>query len=403
MKFSRCAKLRVEYISKHVWPSISAAAVVTNELAKGLAARGHNVTVLVPASAFDYMKARSGAPPVLPSGSAICCWGPRLSRFPANTLSYLILLFKSIPLGFRSHVILGHYHHSNLSGACAAITSMISRRPLVIRADDILTESRGVIAKGLALMFRLITMWSFRRAKLVLVTGDELVEPVRERFGLNEVKVMVSYNGVDTEKFNPRNRSEQLRRTIGSEHIIVFSGELFAPRGVDVLLQALASLKKDIPDIRAVIMGDGPDLNRLITLANSLHLDGSVKFLGAVNPLFVPQYLASADVAIGPLKAFLHTYGTTPLKVLEYMASGCTVVAGIGAASGNLIIDGVNCLCIRSGDAVDLARQVLRLFSDKELARRVRERARQTVETTYDWRIVASDLEKRLMDVASRR
>jgi glycosyltransferase involved in cell wall biosynthesis len=272
----------------------------------------------------------------------------------------------------------------------------------VIRADDILTESRGVIAKWLALMFRLITLWSFRRAKLVLVTGDELVEPVRERYALNEGKVMVSYNGVDTEKFNPRNRSEQLRRRIGSEHIIVFSGELFAPRGVDVLLHALASLKMDIPDIKAVIMGDGPDLNRLITLANSLRLDGSVKFLGAVNPLFVPQYLASADVAIGPLKAFLHTYGTTPLKVLEYMASGCTVVAGIGAASGNLIIDEVSCLCIRSGDAVDLARQVLRLLSDKELARRVRERARQTAETTYDWRIVASDLEKRLMDETSR-
>ena len=82
---------------------------------------------------------------------------------------------------------------------------------------------------------------SIGRAKLVPVTGNELVEAVRKAYALNEEKVMVSYNGVDAEKFNPGNRSERLCRMIGSEHIIIFSCELFAQRGLDVLLRSSVS------------------------------------------------------------------------------------------------------------------------------------------------------------------
>jgi len=253
----------------------------------------------------------------------------------------------------------------------------------------------------LCFALRWCTWLSFRQAKLVLVSGNEQGDIIEKLYGLRPEKVVTSYNGVDCAEFNPGNRSEALRHKLGSEHIVVFSGELSFERGVDLLIRALALIKPSYHDIKVIVLGDGPDLSRLIDLATTLGVSESIEFIGPVNPWLVPTYLASSDVAIGPLRALPQTYGTTPLKIVEYMASGPVVITGAGTVSARLIVDNLNGLLFQSGDVEDLARAILEAFSDEHIAERLSRNARDTAKKFYEWKNIVSELEAKLRLVSN--
>jgi glycosyltransferase involved in cell wall biosynthesis len=237
---------------------------------------------------------------------------------------------------------------------------------------------------------------------MIFVPGDELVRVCRRTYGLADV-VDVSYNGTDVERYNQRNRSDELRRSIGSHHIVIFSGLLSPGRGLEILLRVASLVREKIPDLKVIITGDGPDLPHLRNLATVLRLDDCVIFTGAIQPDIFPNYVASADVGIGELERDCTNYGSTPLKIIEYMASGCVAVVGEGAVSNHLIRRGVNGLLANSGDPDDVAQKILTVFSDKENARRIKERARHTVEERFSWDVIVSELERKLSDLVQRR
>jgi glycosyltransferase involved in cell wall biosynthesis len=265
---------------------------------------------------------------------------------------------------------------------------------MVVRADDIVAgRARSVKGKVASILLRVCIKWSLKRAKRVLVNGDELVEVIQRMYRLRKEVVGVSRNGVDTERFSPERRSEDLRAGIGSRHILVFSGVLYANRGVDVLLNAVVLLRKRTTDLKVLILGNGPELTRLLDLAATLRVKDSVHFLGTVNPDLVPDYLASSDVGIGPLRASSVTVGTYPLKVLEYMASGCVVVCVKDALSHNLIVHKRTGLIAESADPRELAKTIQAALSDKETFGRVSDNARSLAEKSYSWDTVVRKLE----------
>jgi len=354
--------------------------------------RGNTVNLLLPNSVYGHMALRSAS--TRPVGIAASYYGPRLSRFLAETVSYVFLLRKAIPAAFRAHVILSHHHPSRLAVFCAAVTSVVSHRPMVARADDIVAgKPRGARENIAGFVLRVCIKWSLKKAQLVLVNGDELVEVIQRMYRLSKDVVGVSRNGVDTERFSPKRRSEDLRAGIGSRHILVFSGALYANRGVDVLLNAVPLLRERVADLKVLILGDGPELTRLLHLARNLHIADTANFLGTVNPDLVPDYLASSDVGIGPLRASSVTVGTYPLKVLEYMASGCVVVSVKDALSRRLIVHSQTGLVTESSDPRELAETIQAALSDKETSRRVSDNARALVERSYSWDAVVTKLE----------
>ena len=73
-----------------------------------------------------------------------------------------------------------------------------------------------------------------------------------------------------------------------------------------------------------------------------------------------------------------------PLKVVEYMTSGCIVVVRSRGCSERLIADGTNGIIAESGSVVDVAKSMMRAFSDEKLAAGLRGEAGETVEKVYD-------------------
>ena len=140
-------------------------------------------------------------------------------------------------------------------------------------------------------------------------------------------------NGIDTSRIAAVDPAAE-----GSD--VIFTGRLIREKNVDVLLRALVPVREEIPDLRALIVGDGPERPALEALARDLGLAGAVTFTG-----FLPDY----DSVIAAMKAsrvfvLPSTREGFGIAALEAMACGLPVVTADhpGNAARDLVVPGVN-------------------------------------------------------------
>ncbi|MGB2841637.1 MAG: glycosyltransferase [Halobacteriota archaeon] len=104
------------------------------------------------------------------------------------------------------------------------------------------------------------------------VAVSERTKADLERIGVTG-DVQVIPNGIDFGEIEKIRASEE-------ESDIIFAGRLIKEKNVDVLIKAVELVKKEIPDVKCMIIGDGPEKSELEKLAADLGLDGNVKFTG---------------------------------------------------------------------------------------------------------------------------
>jgi glycosyltransferase involved in cell wall biosynthesis len=145
---------------------------------------------------------------------------------------------------------------------------------------------------------------------------------------------------------------------------IGFAGKLIARKGPDELLRAVALLPRGRP-WSVTLIGEGPLMPELRTLATQLELGDRVSFHGFANTTEMPKLLAGLDVVVVPSRLDMRA-----LVTIEAMAAGAVVVVSDATAvwgPGDLIEEGVSGLVYRSGDPIDLARQLGRVLADRGL------------------------------------
>ncbi len=206
--------------------------------------------------------------------------------------------------------------------------------------------------------FDLITMVSeLDRAATVMTVGDP------------RVRVEVVANGVDCVHNRPGLAQLQA-------NALVYNGSLTYAGNYDAMRWFLAGIyprvKSQAPDVRLTITGStvGVDLA-------GLALDDTVRLTGFVDDVRTP--VAEASVCVAPIRQG----GGTRLKILEAMALGTAVVATPKAAEGLEVVDGEHLLL--AVDAEQFASQTIALLRDADKRQRLATRARQLVESQYDW------------------
>jgi glycosyltransferase involved in cell wall biosynthesis len=184
---------------------------------------------------------------------------------------------------------------------------------------------------------------------------------------------------------------------------VAYAGHLYAWKGVDVLLDAIAR----VPDVRCLIIGGQekePDLARLRTLTSRLGIESRVTFTGLLPPSAVPDALVQADVLALPNPASaISTHSTSPLKLFEYMAAGKAIVASNLPAIREVLTDERTALLVTPGDPDALAAGLRRLAGDPGLRGQLADAALAAV-AEYSWDRRAERLEALFTEVlASRR
>ncbi|HEU4617071.1 MAG TPA: glycosyltransferase family 4 protein [Gammaproteobacteria bacterium] len=174
---------------------------------------------------------------------------------------------------------------------------------------------------------------------------------------------------------------------------IFYHGSIAADRGIDTVIEALASLDAEHREcLRFVIVGDGGDLARIKRLAEKRGLKDCVVFEGLKPYEEMPRLIAQADVCICPLPNRPEWNVSSPLKVFEYMACGKPIIV-TPIPAHRAVLDGQDFVVWTQGfDAPAFKEAIVYALENVERLAKAAASGPAFVESRYDWRQQAAKL-----------
>jgi len=223
-----------------------------------------------------------------------------------------------------------------------------------------------------------------RSEAIVCVSGDTrkwLLKIYSKKF---QKKTKILPGGVDISLWESDGKTSAIDKKYGikDKQLVIFSGKLTKPKGVEYLIKAAAKIKAEI-----FILGGGDDEERLQALAQKLKTK-NVRFLGYFDQKTNREYRQiydRAEVVVVP-SIWDEPLG---LVVLEAMASRTPVVASNKGGIPLAVKDGVNGFLVRPRSAKEIAESVNLILRDPKLREKMGAEARKTVEEKFDWTIIA--------------
>lgn len=220
---------------------------------------------------------------------------------------------------------------------------------------------------------------TLRNASAVTVNSDFTAQAVNKLApGLDHtyrIPMGVSTLELDTQ-FVTHAAKIQASYRVGAGPLVVFVGRIVDEKGVEDLLRAVALLRQDCPDTRALIVGDGQDRSSMEELTESLNIGDRVEFVGWVDPSEVRAYFAAADIFVAPSRRAVDGWvEALGLTVLEAMVARVPVIAtGLGGVTDSVVHEETG-LLIDERSPDQLADAIRRLMADPRLAESMVERA----------------------------
>lgn len=213
--------------------------------------------------------------------------------------------------------------------------------------------------------------------------------------GVPEEKITVIPNGVDPDRFLPRERDRTMEQQLGVEGktVIGYVGSVVDYEGLEDLIGAVAELRaREVSDFQAVIVGDGAVFESVKQRAADLGVLDLVHFAGRVPHDLVEDYYSVMDVIAYPRKPLPVCEMVSPMKPFEAMSMEKAVVSSDVDALAEIVEHGVNGLLHRKGDPDDLASKLALLIEDAELRQRLGEGARRYVVAERSWQKLTDSL-----------
>jgi glycosyltransferase involved in cell wall biosynthesis len=366
--------LRVLIVSQYFWPE----AFRVNDLALGLQALGHEVTVLTgipnyPTGKFfegyglfrrrreDFSGVKVIRVPLIPRGNG-SGW-----RLALNYLSFAFLASVLAPLYCRGEydLILVYQLSPVTVGLPAMILKSLKRAPMAFWIQDLWPESlsaTGAVHNRLALeMVGKLVRFIYAACDLILVQSmgfvpkvqEMAVEPERIRYCPNWAEDL--YQPVSPDGTFGREVEE-----LAPGFRVMFAGNIGVAQDFGTILAAAERLRS-YEDIHWLILGDGRMRAWADEEVKRRGLTGVIHFLGRHPVEEMPSYFALADVMLATLKREPIFALTVPCKVQSYLACGRPVIAALEGEGARIVAEAGGLACAPE-DPDALAQAILELY-----------------------------------------
>ena len=326
--------------------------------AGGLCQRGHDVRLILEPDSSIFRKAVEQGLPVVPVAMSRV-------QYPRAILAFRRIMMRNRPA-------LLHVNSSRDSWIGGLAARLVSPRVKVVRSRHISTP----------LNRNLTTRMLYRRLMdFVIVTGSELTRRgLIERDGLEPDRVAAFPIGIDIEQFKPGRPDPDLRRELKlpPEHRLVgLISYLRSYKGHEYFIEAAARVLPRAKDVMFLIVGEGPEENRLRARVASLGLSSNVKMLGFRDDLL--NVFRSLDLFVIPSVEG----DTIPQVLMQALAMGLPVVSTTVGSIPDVVQDGKTGFVVPPRNADALADRILALLENRTQRTEMGRRGRALVEQEY--------------------
>jgi colanic acid/amylovoran biosynthesis glycosyltransferase len=222
------------------------------------------------------------------------------------------------------------------------------------------------------------------KAELFVAVSQFIAKRVEQK-GIPSDRIRLNYIGVDIEKFAPLHAANR-------QNQVLFVGRLVEKKGCAVLIQAMAAVQNEFPDVELVIIGDGPERQVLETEAHqSLK---KYRFLGVQPSSVVQEWMQKAALLCVP--SITGSDGDSeglPIALYEAQASGLPVVASASAGIPEVVIHGETGFLAPERDWQRLSEHLVLLLKSAGLRETFSRAAREQIEKKFDIRKQTASLE----------
>ena len=265
----------------------------------------------------------------------------------------------------------------------SAIVARFKGRPLV------LTYHSEIVGRGVAR--HVATAYNLTALKFLLKNANRIIVTrqcyLSEHLEDQKKKIEVIPIGVNIEVFKPFVTEKK-----GDIFFLSVLDEYHGFKGLEVLLGALRIAKRDMPELKLIVGGDGSQKDYYKNISKSMGLGGNVEFVGSVPPARLSEYYNGCSLFVLPsIDPSRETFG---IVLLEAMACGKPVVATEIAGPAEEIEESGAGLVISPGDKTELAKAMLCILKNQDLARNMGLAGRRLVEKKYNWRRIAEQTVK---------
>jgi len=274
--------------------------------------------------------------------------------------------------------------------------------PVVFRSIDILNQL--VVYPILRPFTKILEKMVYPRADMVLTLTPSLSRYVTG-LGAGADRIKLLPMPVDTAIFHPSPASGELRRRWGikdTDRVILYMGTLFDFSGLDETIRWLPDITGKVPEVKLLIVGDGPQRGKLESIIRETGAGDRVIITGFQPYETMPQYINMAAVCLNPFRITGATREIFPGKIVQYLACGKAVVAtplpGLVA-----VTPGEEQGIAFAGTPEDMAEKLVNVLKDKEYRRRLERNGLEYVKKVHNCESIAEQLETRLKEAIAAK
>lgn len=372
--------MRIGIFTNCYYPMVNGVVGAATLLRKGFLEAGHEVYVFAPAF-DDYQDTEPG-----------------VYRYPSVNLTPDVKYPVAVPFSPKVNKELQniqldiiHSHHPFVLGPLGLRLARRRKIPIVYTFHTQYDQYTHYVP----LPSSLVRWFSTRQVRRFGQSVDQITTPAESArkilltYGVTK-SIQVIPNPTDLNKFLHNDR-EAIREKYGlkNEKLLMNIGRIAPEKNLNLLLHSFREMlnRSGVHSLKLMIVGDGPALQDLIQLAQNLGIHEDVIFTGLVDPSFVPEYLAAADLFV-----MTSTTEVKPLAQLEALASGVPIVAVSAAGANDTIVHGENGL-LTSEDVQAFSSAVLDLLGNPEKYQVFQQNARKTADQYSYNKISAQYLE----------
>lgn len=241
----------------------------------------------------------------------------------------------------------------------------------------------GVMKEGaITHILEKMELFFYRKSKRLIMVTKSFKDNVIER-GIDSNKVHVITNGVDQKMFNTQDKDQSILKQyeLEDKFVISYVGAHGISQNLTTILKVAQNLQGD-RKIQFIFVGEGAEKDLLKEIVDKEKIS-NVKFIGSQPKEIIPKFYNISDLSLIPLKDIELFKTFIPSKMFEIMACGTPIVASVEGEAEEILNESKAALVVKPDNVEEITQAILKLKTDKELYRSMKENGPEFVEKNY--------------------